>query len=378
MKVKKPQVILASIIPRALTKQHAYNDLKELKDLVETFGGEVADIIIQHREVHDKGGYLGEGKIHEIANTIEQKKIDIVVLNAIVIPGHIFDMKKVFLRSNPSIEVWDRTDLILQLFAKQAHTAESKLQIELAAMRHMGPRIYGMGMELSRQRGGIGTRGIGETNTERMKRHWREQMKKTNDKLGKLLNERKRQIEHRKRLGLQTASLIGYTNAGKTSLFNLLTNKNKLVQNALFVTLDSVTGKMILPLSQKEILISDTIGFIKNLPPDLIEAFKSTLLESVHADLLLHIIDASDEEIQEKITAVEMILKDLGLQHKKRLYVFNKIDKVEKVDQIFKKHLDSLPIQYISVINGEGIEELATIIEQMLYNTQQIPLEYSM
>ena len=158
----------------------------------------------------------------------------------------------------------------------------------------MGPRIFGMGMILSRQGGGIGTRGIGETNTELMKRHWKQAIKKVYDTLEKSVASRERQMDHRKNLGLQTISIVGYTNAGKTSLFNILTHKKHVVENALFATLDSTVGEIYMQSLQKKVLISDTIGFIANLPPSLIEAFKSTLMESVHADIILHVIDASD------------------------------------------------------------------------------------
>jgi GTP-binding protein HflX len=231
----------------------------------------------------------------------------------------------------------------------------------------MGPRIYGMGMELSQQTGGIGTRGIGETNTELMKRHWREQMKRVRDKLGKLANDRKRQLERRKRIGLATVSIIGYTNAGKTSLFNYITKKNKAVDNALFVTLDSAVGKVFLPKTRKEILVSDTIGFIKNLPTELIDAFKSTLLESTNADILLHVIDVTDEDMYSKIAAVEDILFKLDIQNKKRIYIFNKTDAMNGVDKKdLREQYQTFPVQFISVKNGEGINTLLEMIEDEL------------
>lgn len=209
----------------------------------------------------------------------------------------------------------------MEIFDKHAQSTEAKLQIELAAMRHMGPLIYGMGMILSRQAGGIGGVGIGETNTELMKRHWKHQMKKVEDKIKKHFEDRERQLQRRARNGAQTVSIIGYTNAGKTSLFNVLTGKKNVVQNALFVTLDSSTGKIFLSKTKKEILISDTIGFIRNLPASLIDAFKSTLMESIHADVLLFIIDVSDEDYEQKIEVVEEVLYELHIQNKKRIHV---------------------------------------------------------
>lgn len=357
--------LLISIIPQQLTDSEVLNDLKELKELVESYGGLVIDLITQRREIHDKGNYIGNGKMNEAAHKIIQGKIDVVVLNGIMKSGQIYEMKNIFMKSNRFIEVWDRVDLILQIFARHAKTKESKLQIELAAMRHMGPRIYGTGMELSQQMGGIGTRGLGETNTELMKRHWSEQMKRTHERLTKIMIERMWQLKRRKRAGLKTVSLVGYTNAGKTSLFNRLTKKNKMTRDALFVTLDSIVGKMYLHGLKKEILISDTIGFIKNLPMDLVDSFKSTLLESIHSDIILHVVDASGNEIYLKTAVVEEILNELGIAKKNRIYVFNKIDTADRLDKKkIQEYYQVYPVYFISSKSGEGLDFLISGIEK--------------
>lgn len=355
----KKRFLIASIIPHRLSQEDAFQELKEVKDLVDSFGGEVVDYVIQNREVHDKGLYLGSGKIEEIAHMCKEMSIDAVILNAIVKAGHIFDIKQTLEKVNPKIDVWDKVDLILHIFSQHAQTTEARLQIELAAMEHMGPRIYGMGYVLSRQGGSIGGRGIGETNTELMKRHWRTQMKKVEDKLKKLSDDRERQLERRVRMGMKTVSIIGYTNAGKTSLFNLLTGKNQLVENALFATLDSHVGKFYLPKINKEIILSDTIGFIRNLPTRLIDAFRSTLMESLHADLLLHVIDSTDPDIDRKIKAVHSVLHELNLVKKPQLYLFNKSESLsasekEKLLLDFPEH----PALFISVKKNKGIENL--------------------
>jgi GTP-binding protein HflX len=351
--------LIVSIIPDAISDIKAFKDLKELKELVDADEGKVVEFVTQKREIYERGQYIGKGKVEEVNNILESQHIDVIVLNGIVNPNNIFDMKTIWQKVNPQIEVWDRVDLILNIFSRHARTAGAKLQIELAAMRHMGPRIYGMGQVLSRQGGSIGTRGIGETNTELMKRHWREQIKSTKERLEKLVQEKERQIERRREKGLKTVSLIGYTNAGKTSLFNLLTRKKKLVQNALFVTLDSSIGKIYSKTLNREILISDTIGFINNLPTKLIDAFKSTLMESVHADLLLQIIDISDEDNKQKIEVVENILKELGIADKRRIFVFNKIDASNGINKIelIEKYAKYNP-QFISVRDNLGIDSL--------------------
>lgn len=349
-----------------------FQELSELKSLVTSYGGEVADVLLQRREIHDKGLYIGKGKIDEAADLIKRKHIQIVVLNGIIKPGHLFDLKAKFYPLNNKIEVWDKSDLILEIFALHAKTAEAKLQIELAAMRHMGPRIYGMGMVLSRQTGGIGGRGIGETNTELMRRHWQEQMKKTQDRLDKLALGRQRQLERRSKNGVLTASIIGYTNAGKTSLFNLLTGKKKYTRDELFATLDSTVGKVFLPDMRREILVSDTIGFLRHLPTQLIDAFKSTLLESIHADLLLHVIDASDPDYEAKIAVVETILEELAIRHTPRLYVFNKIDATDTAtcEQLAERYEQFSP-QFISVKQGEGVDKLLTAMEVLITQKQR-------
>ncbi len=366
--------LLISIIPRSLSDTDALTDLQEAKSLIESYGGILVDLIIQRREVHDKGSYIGEGKMQEASRLIKEKVIDVVVLNSVIKPGQIYEMKTDFQKDVRYIEVWDRVDLILNIFAKHAQTKEASLQIELAAMRHMGPRIYGMGMELSRQRGGIGARGIGETNTELMKRHWHVRMKAVRDKLEKLTNEKRQKLAHRRRIGMKTVSLVGYTNAGKTSLFNILTKKDKLVKDALFVTLDSAVGRMFLSGCRKEILVSDTIGFINNLPTQLIDAFKSTLMESIYADVLIHVIDASDKDMHSKISIVESILLELGLKNKRRIYVFNKIDMINKID---KKTMVDLysdnSLCYISAKTRVGIPELVKTIEENVIAAPKTP-----
>lgn len=343
--------------------------MEELWSLVTSLGdADVVDALVQRADFPDRSTYIGPGKVVELFTKVKEGKADVIVINGFAKPGQLFNLQKKLYKANPQIEVWDRVDLILFIFSRHAHTAEAKLQIELAKMRHMGPRIYGMGKVLSQQSAGIGTVGIGETNTELMKRHWREQMKKVQEQLKKLSQERERQLARRVRVGLQTVSIVGYTNAGKTSLFNLLTGKHKKAEDVLFATLDSAVGKMYLPLSQREILITDTIGFIKNLPPHLIEAFKSTLMESLHADILIHVIDASDPDMEYKIFVVERILQELGAQQKGRIYVFNKMDVADGIreEDIAAQYHEFSPI-FLSVKNAQGIETLRTTIDQTIH-----------
>lgn len=363
------RVVLVDVIAPYLHKEDALKNLHELKSLVATYNGIDVIDIIQHRTRPDKATFIGSGKVIELAQIVEKKQIDIVVVNAIVNLSVLFNLTKNLWTVNPKIQVWDRIDLILNIFDKHALTTEAKLQIEIARMRHMGPRIYGLGVTyFSRQAGGIGTKGIGETNIELMKRHWRDQIKKKRDQLEKISQQHLSQLERRHANNIPAISIVGYTNAGKTSLFNLLTKKHKIVKDALFATLDSVTGKFYLPSQQKEATISDTIGFIKDLPSSLIDSFKSTLMESIYADILLHVIDISDPEMSEKIEIVKKILEELQVHSKKTIFVFNKIDAFigdgKKILNEIKEKYSQFSPQFISVTTDYGIEKLKTEVEK--------------
>jgi GTP-binding protein HflX len=354
------------INPRA-NKERSVSVGEELESLIATLGGEIVERVIQKLDNPNNATFIGRGKVQEVIEILRKKSVDVVVLNSMAKPRQIMALKKEFQMVSPNIDVWDRVDLILHIFDKHAVTTEAKLQIELARMQYMGPRIYGMGFVLSQQGGGIGTSGIGETNTELMKRHWRNEIKKVTDKLDKVSKTKEQQLNQRTRSGIKTISIVGYTNAGKSALFNTLTGKNTLVENALFATLDSTSGKMYLHNIKQEVLVTDTIGFIRNLPPRLIKAFTSTLMEAAHADILLHVIDVSDPEYWEKITTVNGILHDLGINPDDAIYIFNKIDLVPDIhkENILQKYADHNPL-FISVKTGEGIGKIQEAIENRL------------
>ncbi len=368
---KVHRVVLVDVVDPHQHKDEAIKNLEELKSLVTTYKGIDIIDVIQHRSRPDKATFIGSGKAIELSDIVVDKNIDIVVVNAIVNPSVLFNLTQILWTKNPKIQVWDRVDLILNIFDLHAHTTEAKLQIEIARMQHMGPRIYGLGTTyFSRQGGGIGAKGGGETNIELMKRHWRDQIKKKKDELEKIARQHMTQLARRKNNNLVSVSIVGYTNAGKTSLFNLLTKKKKIVESALFVTLDSVSGRLYLPALQKEVTVSDTIGFIKNLPSSLIDSFRSTLMESIYADILLHVIDISDPKMNEKIEIVEQILYDIGVQSKKIIYVFNKIDAYEGDGKLIlteiKNAYSHFSPQFISVTTDYGIKKLITEIEKNL------------
>ncbi len=354
-------VLFVLMVNPKLGKSEIERDITELWNLTQTMGGaQVMDVMVQ-KGPEFAATFIGPGKADEIAEYLKTNAIDIVILNGQLGSGQKFNLMKLFWDARPAIQVWDRVDLILAIFSRHAHTTEATLQIELARMRHMGPAIFGMGMILSRQGGGVGTRGIGETNTERMKRHWKREIKRVTDELKKITENRQRQIDHRRNLGLHTISIVGYTNAGKTSLFNLLTHKKNLVEDALFATLDSTVGEIYVPALGKKVIISDTIGFIQNLPPALIDAFQSTLLESVNADTILHVIDVSDPAMKEKISVVTEILDHLGIADEKVIYVFNKTDASPDLNrERISDYSHPYPHVFISTTTGEGMETLMT------------------
>lgn len=307
-----------------------------MENLVNTFDGIVVLKAIQKRGVPDYDTYIGKGKLEEIIKIAEEVDADILIINNILKPKQVFNLDEALNKVN--MKAWDRVDLILKIFDKHAKTTEAKLQIELAAIKHMGPRIYNMGIELSQQAGARGTLGgSGETNIEIMKRHLQGHELSLLKKLEhyELINKGHR--DRRKRQNFQSVAIVGYTNAGKSSLLNSLTGKEIYIADELFATLDTRVAKIYIPpassnneegkyIPGREIMVSDTIGFIQDLPPDLIQAFKSTLAEAIAADMIMHVIDINDPDLHEKIKVVEDILKQLGLEDRKKIYVFNKVD----------------------------------------------------
>ncbi|MDH5533340.1 MAG: GTPase HflX [Candidatus Pacebacteria bacterium] len=365
-KITQPKFLIIQVIPKKSKKIDLEIELRETQQLIDTYGGRVVTRMIQNLDHPHPNFYIGAGKVEELKKLCDEEGIDVVVINGMVKSGQLFRVEKELWEVSTKIMVWDRIDLILNIFDQHATTVESKLQIKLARATHMGPRIYGLGKtELSRQGGGVGTRGKGETNIEFERRQIKIDQQKIKKELKKLIKQKHNRVRKRNEMGIGPVALVGYTSAGKTTLFNTLTGKEKEMNKGLFTTLDTVVGKLKSPNFKQPILVSDTIGFISNLPPVLIDSFKSTLLESLEAKLLLHVIDASDPEILEKIDVVENILKSLKA-NQPRIFVLNKIDLITKEKLLelkskIKEHFIKdtlLSIETVSAENGQNIDIL--------------------
>lgn len=389
----KEKAFLIDIVPPQTSKEETDLRFMELESLVKTYGGVVVLKAVQKKSIPAYKTYVGSGKVLELLDSIDDlDKLDVIIINNILKPRQIYNLEELCINyqiekrdeekaKNPEIksrfenpkkiQIWDRVDLILKIFDKHAKTAEAKLQIELASIKHMGPRIFGMGLELSRQAGGIGTLGVGETNIEIMRRHLQKRTKTVEEKLKFYSKVQKRHREARKNRNLKTVSLVGYTNAGKSTLINALTKKDVYIADELFATLDSRAGELFLPESRSKAILTDTIGFIQDLPPSLIEAFKSTLAEIIECDLILHVIDIGDPDMKLKIQVVEDILESLGCQDKNKVYVFNKMDTLEDLSDEEKHDLEvkiheeygEFNPQFASAVNRKELSHLIQVIE---------------
>lgn len=348
---KKELVILAGV---HLGKVDSLTDtteesMEELGELVKTAGGEVVASLIQNRTHPEAGTYLGEGKLEELKDAVETLDADTVVFDDELSPIQMRNISDIL-----GIKVLDRTMLILDIFAMRAKTSEGKLQVELAQLKYRLPRLRGMGTVLSRTGAGIGTRGPGETRLESDRRHIHRRIIALEEEIAEMKKHRDVLRKRRKKDGTITAALVGYTNAGKSTLLNLLTQADVFAEDKLFATLDP-TSRGITLEDNRNILLVDTVGFIRKLPHNLVEAFKSTLEEAVVADILLHVIDASSPESDNQCEVVERVLSEIGAFPKPVIGVFNKCDRLEEEPVILNSYDANV---CISAKNNIGIDEL--------------------
>ncbi|HOJ48928.1 MAG TPA: GTPase HflX [Bacillota bacterium] len=345
----KTKAVLISV-NEDMTEEQVESSLNELERLLETAGGEAVARIIQNRPSPDKATYIGSGKVKEIAEFIKnsEENIELAVFDNELSPSQIANLEE-----GLGVRVIDRTMLILDIFALHATTGEGKLQIEIACLRYSAPRLMGKGAQMSRLGGGIGTRGPGESKLESDRRHLKRRIAALTAELESLDKTRAVKRTAREKSGIKTAAIIGYTNAGKSTLLNYLTNAGILAEDKLFATLDPTTRRLTLP-SGNEILLTDTVGFIDRLPTHLIKAFKSTLDELKYADIIINLTDASEPDVErrKKQAVTERLVEELGAKEKPMVRVFNKIDKAVDTEFIPKDALT------ISALNGDGIDKL--------------------
>lgn len=330
--------------------------IEELALLTKTAGGITVEKILQNRTKPDPSTYVGKGKLRELKQISGNRNIDTIIFDDDLSPTQIRNVEK-----ETKAKVLDRSGLILDIFASRAKTAAAKTQVELAQLQYLLPRLTRFWSHLSRQQGGIGTRGPGETQIETDRRLVDKRIATLKDKLEKLDQQRKTQRKGRS--SMIRVSLVGYTNAGKSTLMNALTNTKVLAEDRLFATLDSTVRKF--NLENYEILLSDTVGFIRKLPHNLIESFKSTLDEVRESDILLHVVDVSANVIEDYIEVVEDTLEELEVENKKLLMVFNKVDNIEpqRITELKAAYPEAV---FISAERGIGLDKLEASIQKLI------------
>ncbi len=342
------------------TRDQALDSLRELSLLAYTAGACVIDETFQKLKRITPAYFIGEGKAKEISEVVKAKNIDVILIDSDLSPGQQGNLEMVC-----NAKVIDRTGLILDIFAQRAQSRAGKLQVELAQLNYLLPRLKGHGVFMSRLGGGIGTRGPGETKLEYDRRKIRDRIATLKRELSGLESSRQLYRTKRQEVPVPVIAIVGYTNAGKSTLLNTLTQAGVLAEDKVFATLDPTTRKLTLDNHQK-VLLTDTVGFIKKLPVQLIEAFKATLEEVVEADMLLHMIDVSHPEFEEQAQEVLNVLDQLGVSQKPILHVYNKVDVLPKNHHIFLHHKRLHPFCMISAQKGKNLEALFTHIQTLL------------
>ena len=356
------KTVLVGIVKKGESAQALDSSLDELEGLLKTAGGECFARLTQSKEAPDPRTMIGSGKAAELAYLCACNDVTLVVFDCELSPSQIRNLEAIM---GDKVRVIDRSMLILDIFALHAVTGEGKLQVELAQLKYTAPRLMGRGTELSKLGGGIGTRGPGETQLETDRRHLQRRIRALEDQIEEIAKNRKTMRAARDRSGIPTVAIVGYTNAGKSTLLNHLTDAGILAEDKLFATLDPTTRKFELPCGET-VLLTDTVGFIKKLPHHLVSAFHSTLEEAACADILLIIIDASDPEFAEQVEVTETLLEELGASGKPTLYVFNKCDRGMAQISTVGVAASRDDTVYISALTGQGVDRLVERLEALV------------
>ncbi len=374
-KIDTERAAIVSIITYENPENEVNASLDELERLLETAGGSTVVRLVQSKDAPDVRTYLGSGKMKELAELCHMNGVTLVVCDSELSPSQIRNMEDALDSGDPekTIRVIDRSMLILDIFAIHATTAEGKLQVELAQLKYTAPRLIGKGISMSRQQGGnIAMRGPGETKLESDRRHIKRRMHALETELEAIEQRRATQRKQRDRSGICRAAIVGYTNAGKSTLLNRLTDAGILAEDKLFATLDPTTRKFTLP-EGSEVLLVDTVGFIRNLPHHLIKAFRSTLDEAAYADIVIMMTDASDPESEAQLEVTEKLLSELGAVGKPTLCLFNKCDLEGETVPTAPRDIPSENIFYISAATGQNVDAFVKRLEELVNeNTSRV------
>ena len=355
---KRPErALLVGLEQEGVSKWDLADSMEELRELASSAGAQVVDTVTQRLEKPTAPFYIGKGKAESIKQSFQNQQVTSVIFDNELSPAQGRNLENLFSR-----KVLDRTQLILDIFAQRARSREGRLQIELAQLQYLLPRLTRMWTHLSRQTGGIGTRGPGETQLEVDRRRVQERIARLERELEQVRKVRTTQREGRRRHQWPVGAVVGYTNAGKSTLLNLLTGADVVAEDRLFATLDPTTRSFTLPNKQR-MLLTDTVGFLRKLPHQLIESFKATLEEVSEADLLVHVVDVSHPRVDEHIEAVNEVLKELDAYGKQTLLVFNKVDAIENADVIASYKARFPGSVAISAHTGEGVGALVQALQ---------------
>lgn len=370
MTSSRERAALVGLIVRRAKKLDAEHSIDELAGLADAAGATVVLKMIQERPTPDPATFIGSGKLDELASECARAGADVVIFDNELTPAQLRHIEERVGR-----KVVDRTQLILDIFARRARTREGKWQVELAQLKYLLPRLAGSGTALSRLGGGIGTRGPGETKLETDRRRIRQRIHAISEEIDSIRQRRRHSRARRQKVSVPLVALVGYTNAGKTTLFNMLTRESAEASNALFVTLDPLVRQVSLP-DKRRLLLSDTVGFIERLPHTLVAAFRATLEQVAEADLVLHVIDAASPERDRHIEAVRRVLEEVGAANVATMSVFNKCDLIEPgdVDRLRRLYPDAL---CISALRQTGRTEMIEAIAAKLeLDTRRVMLEF--
>ena len=360
---ERPRAILVSLIIGPSTASSADERAEEAARLVESAGAVVAAAMRARRDRPDAKTYVGSGKVDEIRDAAREHGAEMVVFDSALSAAQVRNLERALSEDGPAMLVYDRTDLILNIFAQRAQSHEGKMQVELARLEHLSTRLVRGWTHLERQRGGLGkTGGPGEKQIELDRRLIGERVKKLKEKIRRLSRTRQTQRAGRMRSGVLRVALVGYTNAGKSTLFNRLARSDAYVADQLFATLDTTTRKLWLA-EGAQIALSDTVGFIRDLPHSLVDAFRATLEETAQADLLLHVVDAANPQRDEQVDAVNAVLEEIGAGDVPQVMVWNKLDRIPALEpEVVRDAYGKILNIKVSAATGAGIDLLRDVL----------------